>query len=52
MSEIISKGLEHFEILPTRGRISLSVDHAATARSYWVGAISRSDFRLVDNFAH
>ena len=52
MSEIISKGLEHFEILPTHGRISLSVDHAAADRSDWLGIISPSDHGLVDAIAH
>ena len=52
MSEITSKGLEHFEILPTHGRISLSVDHAAADRSDWLGIISRSDHRLDNAVAH
>jgi len=52
MEESTSKGLEHFEILTTHCRISLSVDHAASARSDWLGIISRSDHRLVDAIAH
>jgi len=52
MSEITSQGLEHFEILTTHCRISLSLDHAAAARSDWLGIISRSDHGLVDAIAH
>ena len=52
MEESTSKGLGHFEILTTHCRISLSMDHAASARSDWLGIISRSDHRLVDAIAY
>ena len=52
MKESTSTELEHFEILTTHCRLSLSVDHAAADRSDWLGIIPRSDHRLVDAIAH
>ena len=52
MNESTSRGLEHFEILTTHCRLSLSMDYAAAARSDWLGIISGSKHRLVNAIAH